>query len=389
VFRDNRAATPRAAKSWLDRLPADIFGSDVFVDYGHTYVWQANQVGHFAIGFAAASLVAWFVAAFHGDPSITLWIGGALIPVYAGKEYLDLLIAQRQAQDFYPYRKSELWADMAADTWFVASGVLTLLASVWWPVAGLVVAGIVVAVFFVLRSVFLPAKKSIDRSGLPYVYRLSNFPRTEGVLAYNATRLRAFITDRPAGGFDPSPAVLIQGYRGTGKTLMAVGIGSEVAIGERPPKGACGRTLYRTAFSLFEEGAPPGDMGTATIVRRHAPLFGTPDRWKLDDAEYVIIDDIDSDGGPYGDYTPDAIIDHLESRAELRDALKRKKTVWVTGTTEFESEDAPQGWLAWMQALARLYGCPIDDTRQGDDPTAIQAREPIPVIWLRQEIEAS
>ena len=45
--------------SLLDKLPADFFGSDVFVGYQGTYVWQANQLGHIAIGFVFASFFSW------------------------------------------------------------------------------------------------------------------------------------------------------------------------------------------------------------------------------------------------------------------------------------------------------------------------------------------
>lgn len=51
----------------LDRLPGDIFGSDVFVGYQGTYVWQANQLGHIAIGLVFASVFSWGFRACQGS----------------------------------------------------------------------------------------------------------------------------------------------------------------------------------------------------------------------------------------------------------------------------------------------------------------------------------
>ncbi len=375
---------------WLDRLNPDIFGSDVFVDYQGTYVWQANQVGHFAIGFGVVSLLCWLVLMVTaGEGSWVAYLLGVLaIVVYAGKEVVDLLIARRQAQGLFPYDEKELRLDMAADTWFVTSGALTALAAYADPLAGCIMAVVAVVAFLVIRRWFLPAKASLDRAALPYVYRLANFPRTDGVHRYNADRIQAFISGKPVGGFDPPPAVLIQGYRGTGKSTLGIGIASEVAVARSPATGACGRSLYFTAFNLFEPSAPGSDAGAKVILRRKPRELGSGDPWSIEDAEVLVIDDVDSDNPLYCGGTPSQVISHM--RAERPDVLglvSKRKSVWITGSTRFTEEDDPRGWKAWLAALASLYGCSIDESRVGDTPADIMAREPIPVVWLCQPLD--
>lgn len=378
-------------ESWLDKLPKDIFGSDVFVSYQGTYVWQANQVGHFAIGFAASSVISWLFAGFGGAESGWYYIVVAVVLlIYGGKEYIDLLIARHQAKDFYEYDKRELWADMAADTWFVISGALVGAGAHTNPWLGIAMAVLFLATFFLLGSWFLPGKVSLDRSGLPYIFRLANFPRTEGVHQHNIDRIAAFIKGREVGGFQPPPAILIQGYRGTGKTTLGVGIGSEIAVSKKGSVKTRGRALYFTAFGLFERGVRKKAEGAPETIRRRKPgLLGTDDPWSAEEAEVLIIDDVDSDSGLYGGSDPKMIVKHLMEQKETFDLLRSKRTVWVTGTSAFDDADSPGHWSCWLEALATLYGREIKDTGDATDPAAVEGREPIPVLWLTQPIVAA
>lgn len=378
-------------RSWLDRLPPDIFGSDVFVDYQGTYVWQANQVGHVFIGFAATSLLTWAAAALFGATvwPAALWIAIAIVALYGVKEWIDLKIAEHQAQGLFAYDTRELWEDMAADAGFVALGAATAAAAFYAPDLGLAAGLAAVAAFLVVRRRFLPAKASLDRACLPYVFRLANFPRTDGVHAHNARRIEAFLAGRPVAGFSPPPAVLIQGYRGTGKSTLGVGIASEAAVGIDPATGACGRALYFTAFQLLEPPAP-GDLGDAEVILRRKPrALGSGDAWSAREADVLVIDDVDSDNPLVLGDTPERLLETLETRRrDILDLVRSKRTVWITGSSRFAFEDDPHGWRAWLGTLCRLYGLTPDPDRAGDDPAAIEAREPIPVIWLRQPLRS-
>lgn len=368
----------------MERLPADIFGSDVFVHYQSKYVWQANQVGHFAIGFVFASILSWAFSS-SGASSVCYYAACAiLILLYAVKEYIDLLIAKRQAnKGLFPLEKRELRLDMAADTWFVGSGVSVAAAAHVTPWYGLIAAIVAIAAFVRLRKVFLPAKESLDRAALPFMFRLCNFPKTTGVKQCNAWRVRAFITGKTIKGYCPSPAVLIQGYRGTGKTTLAVGIGSEIALYKK--NGRYGRSLYLTAFNLFDRAGLNSADYPAKLLRWKPRFLGSGDSWSLECAEVLIIDDVDSDLCAGG--TAKEILNKIRSRPHLCELLKEKKTVWVTGSTKLKDDTAGNGWSEWLKALTDLYGCTIDNAQTGDTPEAIMKREPIPVIWLRQPIE--
>ena len=379
-------------RTWVDRLPPDIFGSDVFVQYSRTYVWQANQVAHFALGFGWGSLCSWGVRLFHGGPGEACWFHALCalgILSYLAKEAVDVHIAVRQATGFYELDRSELLWDTTADVWFVTSGVLTALFAHHDPAGGSIMAAVAVASFFALRRYFLPAKRSLDRAALPYAVRLCMFPNTEGVKACNLRRIRAFVANEPVGGFEASPAVLIQGYRGTGKTALAAGIGTEFAL-RKQRDGRYGRTLYVTAFSLFEATAPNrGASPTGEpwpLHRRELQFLGAGDPWHPDCAEMLIIDNVDSDDCVYGGESPAEILDNIRRRPELRRLLRCRKTVWVTGTSEFAKRGAAHGWKAWHDALAAFYGLPIAADEVGDSASGGKPRASLPVIWLRQPI---
>lgn len=276
----------------MKRLFKNFLGSDVFVDYQRTYVWQANQVGHVAIGFILANVLSWI---FRSTGCSDFWFHVACAVVaalYAAKEIADLVVAKRQAQGWFDLDLGELWCDMATDTCFVILGVAMAAAAHVMHYYGLIAFVVSVAAFFVLRSVFLPAKKSLDRTGLPYMFRLCNFPQSSGVKTHNGSRIRAFVENREIDDYEPSPAILIQGYRATGKSTLAFAIGTEVAL--HKTNGRYGRARYLTAFALFERDAREGDGEASQLERRMSKFFGTGDPWKLECADVLIIDDVDS-----------------------------------------------------------------------------------------------
>ena len=287
----------RKGRSRFDWLSPDIFGSDLFVQYSRTYVWQANQIAHFALGLGWASVCSWSVRHFQGCDWLLYVYGlcAAGIGLYVAKEIIDFLIAKDQATGFYELDLSELWRDMLADIWFVASGILTASLAYLGPQYGLVMAGVAVASFLLLRQHFLPAKTSLDRTALPYMFRLCKFPITDGIRCWNLQRIRAFISDKEVCGFEPSSAVLIQGYRGAGKTALGVGIGSEYAL--RKKNDTYGRSLYITAFSLLESAGQGISDKRWTVNRRKMRFLGGGDPWCLDSADMLIIDDVDSSMG--------------------------------------------------------------------------------------------
>ncbi|MGF1609541.1 MAG: hypothetical protein ACFCUQ_09105 [Kiloniellales bacterium] len=372
------AAKSSGLARFLNALPADVFGSDVYVDYQATYVWQANQVGHFAIGFLFGYLLLWLV-----EPSI-LWVV-VLCGLYAVKELLDFLIARVQAQGWFPADQGELLTDMGTDTFFVSFGVLFAFAGALGWAYGLAVFVVGLAITFALRAYYLPGKRHFDKAVLPFYYRLPNFPRTEGVHQHNADRILAFIGQEPCNGFAAQPTVLIQGYKGTGKTTLGVAIGSELAMRRK-------KVLYVTAFALFEETAPtPAYQGVRRVERRVEKLLGAGDPWSLDEVDFLIIDNVDTDSPLYSSDMPEEIIAKLRARPELERLLHKVRTVWVSGSPKFATDDEQVNWQAWERALIALYDLPAPEAvatpPEKCTPREIERAEPVPIIWLRQQLK--
>lgn len=370
----------------LDKLPADFFGSDVFVGYQGTYVWQANQLGHIAIGFIFASVFSWIFDEFQFCEFLFCVVCSAFVVLYAFKEFIDLRIAKKQAKGGpFELNKGELLCDMAADTWFVASGVSMAAAAhfvYWW---GLVAFCVAFLAFFALRATFVPARKSLDRAGLPYMFRLCNFPETGAISCDDVKRIRAFVAGKSFGGHPSSPAILVRGDRGTGKTTLAVGIGTEVALHKK--KGSYLRYRYLTAFSLFERDGKLDTSGTPLVERRIRRLLGTGDPWSLECAEVLIIDDVDSKNGILGGLKSAQILDKLRAQADICKLLRCKRTVWVVGTTsQYAGDTADHGWCAWHEALSEFYCCNSHSEWTGGKAQDGGAHKRIPVIWLKKPL---
>jgi len=364
--RDSATAPAQGGllRRFLAWLPAEYFGSDVYARYTAAYTWQANQIGHFAIGFGAGFILLWLGAAPFG------WAAWLLIGAYALKEAADFGIAKVQAQGFFPADQGELLADMATDTFFVAAGVLIANVSIdapYWAVAATAALGLLLR--FVLGDrVFLPAKEAFDRSDLPVYYRLPNFPKAPTFRLENRDRLVALYTGAPHNGQAPPRHVLIQGRPGTGESTLAAGLGAELSNRRR-------RVRYTAAYALFEEPGPARDeseagqaVAPAGITRRRSRF--NPETYGYTETEVLIVDDVDADSAEFGGGTPAGIRARLEriktTRREAYDALKtgRVATVWVTGSLDYEAN-----WQHWRDALAAFLDVAPDDAT-------------IPVIWL-------
>lgn len=334
-------------KRFLRKLPPLWFGSDVYERYTAAYTWYANQLGHFALGFLGSHIVIWLaplLIALLGwvGPALTInpfnlaiGIVALLIVLYVLKEIADYLIAVHLSGGVFPVEPREVMLDGIADTYFVAIGaVLALVSHESWGWA-VVIFIIGLAIAYAFKARYLPGKTAFDRSGLPFYYRLPNFHGQ--VDPENVDRVLNF-----AKGEKAPQHLVIYGARGTGKTTLATGIGCRLTVEEK-------QVRYITAFKLFEE------MAAGTALASGGSKASSNEPWRLDEAEYLIVDDVDTDiVGPAKfliGQPPEELLDALGS--DMLALLRRINTVWVFGTS---------GRLeAWRQALAKALGAEPGD----------------------------
>ena len=68
---------PISCKQLIKQAVSDWFGKEVQTGYTVTYVWMANQFGHFTLGFLFTFIIVWIVKIFNPDISpigSLLWV---------------------------------------------------------------------------------------------------------------------------------------------------------------------------------------------------------------------------------------------------------------------------------------------------------------------------
>lgn len=346
---------------WIDRCLArlarieSVFGSDVYVDYSHVYVWQANQFGHLLIGVFATLLFGWTLGSYAAG-----WIAvGAL---YAGKEAIDAGIALRVQVGVFSLDKREVLSDGLVDFLFVLFGGALVFAADPRATSGLtifpefhpapwvlaVVCGAVLAFFLVVRRPFLARKHAFDKSGLPQLVRLSTFPDAFGERAATVVpRLEGFAR---RGESAEIGQIVITGDRGSGRSSLAKSIGGDATAMRR-------KVRYISAGRLIEKRR----AGSESVAASEQPH-------PVGDADLIIVDDLSGDLlGAFGEGrgAVSALIDpddggglslfELSPRtaegAPIRDPRPAPQVVWVIDDREAAQQFAEKGLPARFENM--------------------------------------
>jgi len=346
-------------KEVLTQAYHDWFGKDVQETPTVSYVWTADQFGHFGLGFQITYLLSW----------IAIWVGlGTRIAFFACaavnlaiwivKEVLDYVREvkrAKQARSDFPFNGTEVAWNAFTAVFYIAVGIVVAGAALvvesvrWQPIVAflaLLVPSLGIGYWWLRRKV------TFQQAGLPYLYRLANFPINLDE-PETVKRVRELCDPRTSAGRH----VVISGLLNAGKTSFAVGIGTEFAF-------ALGIGRYTTLAKLLEardrfavRKVPQRDFDDGRVL------------WPWDAADLLIVDDVDVLSSE----------DNAQSRAELEAALREalapglplrdRRSVWVIGDV-----DEPQ---AWRDALARAMGLPDG------------ARNPLLLIELKITVKAA
>ena len=265
-------------KRLLERLAAidTVFGSDVYVDYSHRYVWQANQFGHLLIGAFATLLLGWGIGRYDLGAAVVLGI-------YALKEGIDAAIALSLRQSRFSLDRREILADGVVDFSFVALGAAWIVAaspvshSGWiegglelptWVLPALLVATLLY--FEVVRRPFLARKDAFDRSGLPQLVRLSTFPVRSAETARGSEGDWVAAIERFARRGDGEVRQwVITGDPGSGRSTLGKSIGGDATAQLRKVRYLSGsRLLEKRTVGSEPASAPaqPHAVGEADLV---------------------------------------------------------------------------------------------------------------------------
>ncbi|GAC1343467.1 MAG: hypothetical protein NVSMB18_19340 [Acetobacteraceae bacterium] len=396
---DRADAPALGVRKVLTQALHDLYGTkDVQNAITASYVWLADQLGHLTLGLVPTLLVCWAVrwlGGIMGAPPVVVCLGMvtlalAIFGYWVFKERQDLAETKANAGNIFPFDLSDIeWNVSTALLYFGIGGALAvaafqgflvllpvLLVSLW-PAA-------MVAYWWLRR------KLAFQQAGLPYLYRLANFTgafeRPEAKQAITVASGLCDIREQPVSwwhvltGYDPirhktpkHPHLLITGPLRSGKTSLAVGIGTEFAF-------VLGLCRYLSAIDLVElAAAKPGPQ-------RQMDYDDGRVLWPWNEVKLLVVDDVDAGvalpPGPGQAGTACSLVRPADFVAAMQRAsgsltplawLRHRRSVWVIGD--------PAAEQSWQAAIAELMGAAPDAIL----PMQLNAPLPAPVPQPRRD----
>ena len=365
-------ADPLGTRRVIIQVMHDLYGTkDVQDVITASYVWMADQIGHISLGLLPTLLLGWIwrLLCDHWKLDHVWEIGGygvvaiGFFILWVSKERQDFVDTRKRAIKRFPFDSSDItWNVKTALLYFGIGGLLAFAALV--GLCWLVIA-LVLVLWPAIRVAFwwLRRKLAFQQAGLPYLYRLTNFSGLITDEALKAVEGLCRLKERPVVLWKvlftwdlvekAEPVthqhLLITGPLRSGKTSLAVGIGTEFAF-------ALGIGRYFSAAKLMElVTGRPEDATTAQMDYDDGRVL-----WPLAACDLVIVDDVDG-GLPTGVApgtsveTPEDFATSLRAGrgAALLAELRSKRTVWVLGNTTLADQ--------WKRVIAGLMGVREDE----------------------------
>lgn len=292
-------------KQVTKQLKADLIGKDSYRGITQTYAWLANQFGHFSLGF----LFAWIFNIW-----INISVNSALVSMifWLAFELVNVLISVFAKTKTNPFVFKPKVGNLVFDTftdlvYFWLGAIVFLLPSGHPPFFNYILVPIGLYLGFAFWY-WYRVKMYLQDAWLPFQFRLSQW---RGNFANESDKkvVEHFIENEQSG------QLLISGPGETGRTSLAVGIGSELAIKQKA-------VFYTNLFRLS------GDF-----VNRTNPLSQTG-LWSRRDADLLIVDDTNPDNLNW--------VDTLQFGKLFTDSgepalMNSKKVIWILNDSSLDS----------------------------------------------------
>lgn len=374
---------PPSLKEVAQQCYYDWFGKDVQQTPTVSYVWTADQFGHFGLGFQLTFVIGWILTAIFTD--LPAWqtaiiAAGLNIALWVFKEVTDIVRERKRQGPVFPLNTRELWWNVATALFFIGAGAIVAgAAGMGGGMAALKALLVLLLIATVLVIWWVRRKMTFQQVGLPFLFRLTNLCSkfTDGDAGYRETVIALSTPDSVAKAPPPIRHVLVTGSVASGKTCLACGIGTEYAF-------RLGIARYTTLTKLFEAAADC--LPKTAPDKPHKQLEEQDGRvlWPWRDVDLLIVDDVDAllvepplpayDNAPYVEA---AVTKRTDDQISLREIVrhqltivgierfKGRRTVWVVSD--------PQEAEAWRDTIAQSLGL----SGHGD--------EALPIIRLERD----
>ena len=297
----------------------DLQGKEVQLAATYSYLWLADQVGHFGLGMGLSIFLGELTRLVVPSPQLAYDIGfavaaGAVI-VWEVKAYRQ---ATRPVPGPFPIDNELLLRNAIIAALYMLIGTIEGWACRQDMIYQI---PILVAVSFlavVAAKPWVRQKIVWQKAGLPYLFRLSDARHT--TIGSAAQSLQAMVMTAAPPGALPQQFV-IAGPVHSGRTLLACGIGTELAFRDK-------KVRYLSLDRLIEFASPPGaDSGSPEFGDDSGP--SNIDYWPWTEAQVIVIDDI----GPVMGVAEDKDLEKLlhTRLARLRKCMVDRHTVWIVG----------------------------------------------------------
>lgn len=368
----DKKLTPPSFKEIVSQLRYDWFGKDVQQTPTVSYVWTADQFGHFGLGFQITFLFSWILAAFFTDlPAWKTAIIAALLNMllWIVKEVLDIVREKGRQGPLFPFNRRELWWNVATALFFISAGAIVAGAAGLGGIQAILALLVMLVPAAVLVIWWVKRKMTFQQVGLPFLFRLTNLCST--IVKPDPPKpdpgyrdaLIALSEPPSAGGKAPRfPHVLLTGTVGSGKTCLACGIGTEYAF-------RLGIARYTTLVKLFEAAMERKEDAKTD----HPPLEEQDGRilWPWRNVDLLIVDDVDAllVEPPLPEPKTATAAEATAKRPGDQNALRKivfnqlaivgierfrtRRTVWVVSDPS-EAEE-------WRDTIAEALGLPMKD----------------------------
>lgn len=324
----------------------DWFGKDVQETPTVSYVWTADQFGHFGLGFQISFVLTWFAKLLHHDsPRAYIGLAMANLAVWIGKEVRDFYHERRlatAAAGKFPFNSRELWWNIFTALFFIGIGIVVASVSLFNPLWALRTSVILLPFVLGIGVWWLRRKITFQQSGLPYLYRLANFPPN---LTDAAVRqVQALLNPRVV---PDCRHLVLAGPIGAGKTSLAAGIGTEFAF-----RMGIGR--YTTLVKLLQSNLKDSRGGVQEFQDGRT-------LWPWQNSDLLVVDDVDNAGDMAASLTHPSVLTEppigqvkIALSQLLDDTVKAglagRRTVWVIGDTD------PTPWMVMLQEVFGITG---------------------------------
>ena len=305
----------------LRQLLNDFTGKDSQSGYTYTYVWMANQLGHFALGFVFVSISGWFfIESIKQNPfGVYALVLLAIMALWLVYEIINTWSSINHALKEASFKPDvfQIVFDAITDVFIIWLGAFSAYFGLYNPVVGLCVFWGGFVIVFIVAMYWLKLKMYFQQGDYPSFNRLSdlqvNLSESDKEQIMLFTQLKS-----------KWKVLLIFGKAKSGRTSLASAIATEHALKD-------GITRYTTLFKLiqlFQTQEPYSNKGVNQI-------------WPWRSAEILVVDDVEPSTPGISPVSIDTISNALDLAPFASDnvsALRNNTSVWVMGLPDNISE---------------------------------------------------